>query len=85
MNFTSDGFILIWKLFPEYEDKLKKGFDAYLKDRALDIRKKRIIEAKASSMPAMLDLVHIEIWTCTNHRLLVFGSMGVLVKKTTRF
>ena len=47
MNFTqSDGIVLIWEVFPEYEDKLKKGFEAYLKDHALTISKKRIIEAQ---------------------------------------
>ena len=47
MNFTqSDGLVMIWELFPEYEDKLKKGFDAYLRDHALAIAKKSIVAAQ---------------------------------------
>ena len=46
MDFTKDGFIEIWNLFPQYEEKLKKGFDAYVKEHALTIKKKRIIEAR---------------------------------------
>ena len=45
MDFTSDGSVLIWELFPQYEDKLKRGFDEYLKEHKLDIKKRRVIEA----------------------------------------
>ena len=40
MDFTSDGLIMIWELFPEYEDKLRKGFDEYVKEHQLNIQKR---------------------------------------------
>lgn len=46
MDFTPDGLMMIWELFPEYEDKLKSGFEAYVKEHSLEIRKKRIVEAR---------------------------------------
>ena len=46
MDFTPDGFVLIWKLFPEHEEKLKRGFDAYVKAHQLTIIPKNIIETK---------------------------------------
>ena len=42
----SDGLVPIWEVFPAFKDKLKKGFDAYIKKRALNIEKKRIVMAK---------------------------------------
>ena len=44
MNFTEDGLAMIWDLFPEHSEKLKKGFDEYIKGKQLDSNKKRIVE-----------------------------------------
>lgn len=46
MNFTKDGLLMIWEIFPEYEEKLKKGFEEYVKENQLLIEKKSIIEGK---------------------------------------
>jgi len=47
MDFTrNDGLVPIWEVFSAFKDKLKKGFDAYIKKRALNIEKKRIVMAK---------------------------------------
>ena len=45
MNFTKDGVAMIWDLFPEHSDKLKKGFEEYLKEKQLNLNKKRLVEA----------------------------------------
>lgn len=44
MNIPPDGFVAIWELFPQYEDKLKKGFNEYVKDHQLNITKINIIK-----------------------------------------
>ena len=44
MDFTSDGLVMIWELFPQYKDKLKQGFDEFVKEHQLNIQKKKIIE-----------------------------------------
>lgn len=44
MDFTSDGVVMMWDLFPQYADKLKAGFDEYVKEHQLNIRPRKIIE-----------------------------------------
>ncbi len=46
MNFTPDGLVWIWELFPEHKEKLEKGFDAVAKENALNIEKKYLIQCK---------------------------------------
>ena len=47
MNFTpTDGLVWIWKFFPEYEDKLKKGLDAYIKSQAVDVPQENLIQCQ---------------------------------------
>ena len=43
MNFTSDGLVAIWDLFPEYKDKLMTGFAEYVKENQLDIKLQNLI------------------------------------------
>ena len=45
MDFTPDGLVPIWDLFPEHADKLKKGFhDLYTQKCELKIPKKNLVE-----------------------------------------
>ena len=44
MDFTTDGLLMIWELFPQHEDKLKRGFNEYLKEHKLNIKKIRVAE-----------------------------------------
>ena len=46
MDFSSDGLVPIWELFPEHSDKLKKGFEDYLEEHKLNITERNIIEGK---------------------------------------
>ena len=43
MDFTQDGLITLWDIFPQYKDKLKKGFDEYVKECQLNIASKDLI------------------------------------------
>lgn len=52
MNFTtSDGLVMLWDIFPEYTDKLKKGFNEYVKEHQLNIHKKQLISAMYIEAP----------------------------------
>ena len=46
MDFTTDGFVEIWKVFPKHEKKLKEAFKAYTEAHALKETTKHTIEAK---------------------------------------
>ncbi len=46
MNFTPDGLVWIWDLFPEHKVKLKEGYDAVAKDNALNIKRNYLIKCK---------------------------------------
>ena len=45
MNFTSDGLVAIWDLFPDQEEKLKKAFDEYVAEKRLVITQRSVVEA----------------------------------------
>lgn len=44
MDFTPDGLVAIWELFPEHEEKLKKGFEEYVEEHQLKIEKKTLLQ-----------------------------------------
>ena len=44
MDFTNDGLMMMWDVFPQHSEKLKAGFDEYVKEKQLNITKERIIE-----------------------------------------
>ena len=46
MNFTPDGLVAIWDLFPEYKEKLEQGFDEYAKEHQLNIEKINLISCE---------------------------------------
>ena len=46
MDFTTDGFVEIWKVFPKHEKKLIEAFNAYIEDHALKEATKHTIKAE---------------------------------------
>ena len=44
MNFTDDGLVPVWKIFPQHEEKLKKGFEEYVIEHQLELEEKSILE-----------------------------------------
>ena len=46
MNFTPDGLVAIWDLFPEYKEKLQQGFDEYREEHYLSIARKYLISCE---------------------------------------
>lgn len=43
MDFPDDGLVMIWELFPEYEEKLKRGFDQYVREHQLSIKQSAVV------------------------------------------
>ena len=46
VDFTKDGLVPIWKIFPKHEEKLKRAFEKYVKSHQIQVKERKLLQVR---------------------------------------